>query len=152
MTCEVRGNRLALAGSIDEHAQLVRLIDHAIDRRLVLDLAEIEFINSLGVREWIRMQQAAAHAQVRIELVRVAEVIVHQLNIVPAARGVSVVTSFMAPYVCDGCDAEHAILLDVRTHGSDLAKRQAPALECPECRGDLELAHPASLYFMFLGE
>jgi hypothetical protein len=151
MTCEVRGNRLTLAGSIDENAQLVRLIDHAIDQRLVLDLGEVMFINSLGVCEWIRMQQAAAHAQVRIELVRVAEALVHQLNIVPAARGVSVVTSFMAPYVCDDCDAEHAILLDVRTHGPDLAKQRAPALECPDCRGDLELAHPANLYLMFLG-
>ena len=39
----------------------------------------------------------------RIELRRVCEPLVHQLNIVPAARGVSMVTSFFAPF--HWCDA-----------------------------------------------
>ncbi len=151
MTCDVRGNHLTLAGAIDENANLVRMLDHAKDDRLILDLGGITFINSLGVREWIRMQQAAAAANLRIELRRVAEPLVHQLNITPAARGVSLVTSFFAPYECDNCDAEHLMLLDVRTHGADLAKQRAPALKCPRCDRDMVFADPAELYFMFLG-
>jgi anti-anti-sigma regulatory factor len=151
MTCEVRGNHLMLAGAIDETAQLSRLIDHAKDQRLILDLGGVTFINSLGIRDWIRMQQAAAAANVRIELRRLAEVLVHQLNIMPAARGVSIVTSFYAPYVCDDCDGEHAMLLDVFTNGSDLARKRAPAMTCPECKCAMELAHSPELYFMFLG-
>jgi hypothetical protein len=150
MTCEVRGNHLTLAGAIDENAQLVRLLDHAKDQRLVMDLGGITFINSLGIRQWIRMQQSAEGAQIRLELLRVAEPLVHQLNIMPAARGVSIVTSFFAPYECDNCDAEHLMLLDVRTHGADIAKKVAPAMKCPDCNHNMDFADPPDLYFMFL--
>jgi hypothetical protein len=150
MTCEVRGNQLKLAGAIIENVDLVRLLDHAKDRRLVLDLGDITFINSLGIRQWVRMQQRAQSAGIAIELLRVAEPLVHQMNIMPAARGVSMVTSFFAPYVCDNCDQEHPSLLDVRVHGADLARKRAPAMKCPDCRRDMELADEPELYFMFL--
>jgi hypothetical protein len=151
MTCAVRGNHLTLAGAIIENANLVRLLDHARDKRLVLDLGGITFINSLGIREWIRMQQAAERARLRLELLRVAEPIVHQLNIMPAARGVSIVTSFFAPYYCDNCDQDHSVLLDVRDHGASLARKRAPAAECPDCKRALELGEPPEIYFTFLG-
>ena len=151
LTSDVRGNHVTLAGTIDEQAQLIRLLDHAQNERLILDLGGITFINSLGIREWIRMQQAAATAKVSIELRRVAEPIVHQLNIMPAARGVSIVTSFYAPYACDNCDAEHVMLLDVRSHGADLAKQRPPVMKCPDCSREMEFADPPDLYFMFLG-
>jgi hypothetical protein len=150
MTYEPRGDAWALAGSIDENAGLVQLVTKAKDGRLVLDLGGITFINSLGVREWIRMQQAAAAAKVSIELRRVAVPIVHQLNIVVAARGVSMVTSFFAPYECDECDREHEMVLDVRLHGGHLARMQAPPLPCPDCRREMAFAHPPELYFLFL--
>jgi hypothetical protein len=150
MSCEVRGNHLTVAGSIDEASNFVRLLDHAQDGRLVLDLGGITFINSLGIREWIRMQQAAERARLRLELLRVAEPIVHQLNIMPAARGVSIVTSFFAPYYCDNCDQDHAVLLDVRTHGTQLARKQPPPVTCPDCKRALELGEPPELYFTFL--
>jgi anti-anti-sigma regulatory factor len=151
MTCEVRGNHLTIAGALDEHAQLSTLLDHVKDQRLVIDLGGVTFINSIGIREWIRMQQRASAAQIRLELVRVAEPLVHQLNIMPAARGVSIVTSFFAPYECDECDSEHLMLLDVRTHGADIAKQRAPAMKCPDCNHDMAFADPPELYFMFLG-
>ena len=146
MTCEVRGNRLTLTGAIVENANLVRMLVHAKDQRLILDLGGVTFINSLG----IRMQQEAAAAKISIELLRVAEPIVHQLNIMPAARGVSIVTSFFAPYVCDDCDQEHTMLLDVRMHGADLARKRAPVMKCPDCDRSMEFADPPELYFMFL--
>jgi hypothetical protein len=151
MTCEVKGGQLVIAGAIDENCDLVRMLDHEIDGKVVLDLGGVTFINSLGVREWIRMQQAAATAQITIELRRVAEPIVHQLNIVPAARGASVVTSFFAPYECDHCDREHLMLLDVRTHAAELAKQKAPPQTCPDCNRPLMFSDPDELYFGFLG-
>ena len=129
---------------------MLDLIDRARNSKLVLDLAGITFINSIGVREWIRMQQAAAKIGVSIELRRVCEPLVHQLNIVPATRGVSMVTSFFAPYECANCDVEHDVVLDVRIHGAALAKMQAPAMPCPDCRGPLVFTAPPELYFTFL--
>jgi anti-anti-sigma regulatory factor len=150
LACETRGDQLFLEGVIDESASLVELVGRAKQGRLIIDLHGITFINSLGVREWIRMQQAAANLGVRIELRRVAVPIVHQLNIMPATRGVSLVTSFAAPYECDECDAEHDMVLDVRLHGSELARMRAPQMACPECRRPMLFGSPPELYFSFL--
>ena len=151
MTVVPNADQVLLAGQIDESAKLTELVALAKNGRLVLDLAGITFINSIGVREWCYMQQAAAKAKVAIELRRVAEPLVHQLNIVPAARGVSIVSSFYAPYECDECDREFMMLLDVRTYGADLAKMRAPSLKCPDCEEELVFGHPPELYFTFLG-
>ncbi|HEY5946699.1 MAG TPA: hypothetical protein VIV40_14450, partial [Kofleriaceae bacterium] len=76
--------QLLLSGAIDETAGLMELLGRASGGRLVLDLAGVTFINSLGVRDWIRMQAAATQGGVQIELRRVAEVIIHQLNMIIA--------------------------------------------------------------------
>lgn len=150
LACEVRGNHLTIAGALIESADLVGLLRHAQDGKLVLDLGGITFVNSTGIRQWIRMQQAAEAGGIRLELQHVAVPLVHQLNIMPAARGVSVVSSFFAPYLCDDCDAEHAVLLDVRVHEADLASQRAPAMCCPDCKREMELVDSPELYFMFL--
>lgn len=149
-TCQTYDDELHLSGAIDETAHLVPLVERARAGRLVLDLGEVTFINSIGVREWIRMQTTAAKIDVRIELRRVAEPIVHQLNIVVATRGVSIVTSFYAPYQCDSCERDELVLLDVTVHGSALAKLQPPAIACPGCKKPMIFAEPPELYLAFL--
>jgi anti-anti-sigma regulatory factor len=151
LTSRSHGDALVLAGTIDEAATLVELVGRAKNGRLVLDLRDVTFINSVGVREWIRMQQAAQTAGIRIELRRVPEPVVHQLNIVVATRGVSIVTSFFAPYECDECEREEAVLLDVTLHGKDLAKLKAPEVKCPWCSNPMTFSDPPELYFSFLG-
>ncbi len=150
MSCEVRGDQLFLEGRIDESANLLELLDRARNNKLIVDLGGITFINSIGVREWIRMQQAAQKIGLAIELRRVCEPLVHQLNIVPATRGVSMVTSFFAPYECEECGEETEVVLDVRLHGGALARMQAPQMPCPRCRAPLVFTAPPELYFTFL--
>ena len=105
---------LVIWGAIDETARLSELLDYAEGGRLVLDLGGITFINSLGVRDWIRMQAAAQKAGIAVELRRVSEPLVHQLNMIIATRGTARVTSFYAPYACDACGREESRLIDVR--------------------------------------
>lgn len=150
LTVVASGEQLLLAGTIDETAKLVDLVGSANNGRLILDLAGITFINSVGVREWCHMQKAASTSKIGVELRRVAEPIIHQLNIVPAARMASLVTSFYAPYECDDCDHEYEILLDVRVHGNELVKMRAPTQRCPDCNAELVFSHPPELYFTFL--
>jgi hypothetical protein len=147
---ERQGDHLVLAGSIDESAKLSGLVVHAAAGSLVLDLAGVTFINSIGVREWLRLQQAATEASVVLELRRVAEVLIHQLNIVPAARGASVVTSFYASYICEHCDDQLPMLLDVKLHGAELAQMNPPSMKCPTCKKAMTFCDPAELYFSFL--
>ena len=61
-----------------------------------------------------------------------------------------IVSSFFAPYVCEECDREQVMLLDMRLHGADLARMRPPPMKCPDCRDDMEFAHPPELYFTFL--
>jgi anti-anti-sigma regulatory factor len=147
----VVGAGVELTGSIDETAKLLDLISHARGGRLVLDCAGVTFISSYGVREWIGMQNAARDAGVRIELRRVAEVLVHQLNIVTSTRGVSIVSSFYAPYECAPCEYEHQALIDVTAHGAALARRKPPAVACPSCGKPMTFSDPPDLYLSFLG-
>jgi hypothetical protein len=140
---------LALAGAIDEHARLGELLGCAAGGRLVLDLAGVTFINSLGVRDWIRLQTAATAGGVAVELRRVAEPLVHQLNMIIATRGSATVRSFFAPYACDACGREEALLLDVAA-SPELTRLEAPARSCPECHAAMAFNDFPERYFSFL--
>ena len=150
LTYEQRGDKLALSGAIDDTANVLGLIKHAVRGRLVLDLGGIQFINSIGVREWIRFQQAAAAAGVQLELHRVAVVLVHQFNIVPATRGTAQIRSFFAPFFCEDCDAEHDMVLDERLHSDELRDRVAPPMKCPTCKRLMPFRDPPELFLTFL--
>jgi hypothetical protein len=141
---------LVLSGSIDEHAQLMDLLRQARGGRLALDLAGISFINSLGVRDWIRMQAAATQQGIAIELRRVAEVLIHQLNMIIATRGTSRVTSFFAPYACDACGREESLIIDAVANAQGLSQLQPPAMKCPECGAQMAFNDFPERYFSFL--
>jgi eukaryotic-like serine/threonine-protein kinase len=139
-----------LSGSIDETSALVELLARAQGGLLVLDLAGVTFINSLGVRDWIRMQSEASRQHIAIELRRVSEPIIHQLNMIIATRGSSRVASFYAPYACDACGREESLLIDVAANAVGLANLVAPAMPCPECGAQMAFNDFPERYFSFL--
>lgn len=150
MTITDHGDALALAGSLDETSALHDLLGRARDGRLVLDLAAVTFINSLGVRDWIRMQLAATRDGLAVELRRVSEPMVHQLNMIVATRGTAAVTSFFAPYACDACGREESLLLDAVAHHDRLAALDPPPMPCPECGSAMAFNDFPERYFSFL--
>ena len=150
MTITEHGDALVLAGSIDETAALHELLSRARSGRLVLDLAAITFINSLGVRDWIRMQAAAQKDNLAVELRRVAEPLVHQLNMIIATRGTSVVSSFFAPYACDACGREESLLIDAIANADRLVRLDPPPMTCPECNAQMAFNDFPERYFSFL--
>jgi len=150
MTIEAQGDALMIAGAIDEAAALHELVGRAAGGRLVLDLAGVTFINSLGVRDWIRMQAAAQKAGIAVELRRVAEPLVHQLNMIIATRGNATVTSFSAPYACDNCGREESLLIDAFANAAGLARMEAPPMPCPECGSAMAFNDFPERYFSFL--
>lgn len=150
ISLETRGDTLVLGGAIDESAGLVDLLERARDRRLVLDLGGIAFINSLGVRDWIRMQAVAQRSGITVELRRVAEPVIHQLNMIIATRGAARVISFYAPYACDGCGREDSVLIDAVAHARGLAQLQPPETTCTECGAVMAFNDFPERYFSFL--
>ena len=81
---------------------------------------------------------------------RVAEPIVHQLNMIIAARGSAEVTSFHAPYACDGCGREDSMLIDVPLHRELLTRLEPPPMTCPECGARMAFNDFPERYFSFL--
>ncbi len=150
MTIDAQGDALVLGGAIDEAAMLYELLGRAANGRLTLDLANVTFINSLGVRDWIRMQAAAQQGNVAVELRRVAEPLVHQLNMIIATRGNAKVTSFFAPYACDACGREDSLLIDAVANGAELARLEPPPMTCPECAAPMAFNDFPERYFSFL--
>ncbi|CAN5920603.1 hypothetical protein BH11MYX3_BH11MYX3_21110 [soil metagenome] len=150
MTIEAQDDALVLGGAIDEAAALHEMVTRANGGRLVLDLANVTFINSLGVRDWIRMQAAAQKAGLAVELRRVAEPLVHQLNMIIATRGNAAVTSFFAPYACDACGREESLLIDAVAHAEGLIKLEPPPMTCPECGAAMAFNDFPERYFSFL--
>lgn len=150
MTIQPQGDALLIGGAIDEAAALHEMVGRAHGGRLVLDLAAVTFINSLGVRDWIRMQAAAQQAGLAVELRRVAEPLVHQLNMIIATRGNATVASFFAPYACDACGREESLLIDAVANGPTLAALQPPPMRCPECGAQMAFNDFPERYFSFL--
>ncbi|MDX2088011.1 MAG: STAS domain-containing protein [Kofleriaceae bacterium] len=150
MTIQPQGDALLIGGAIDEAAALHEMVGRASGGRLVLDLGGVTFINSLGVRDWIRMQAAAQEAGLSVELRRVAEPLVHQLNMIIATRGNATVASFFAPYACDGCGREESLLIDAVANGPGLAALQPPPMKCPECGVQMAFNDFPERYFSFL--
>jgi len=150
LTLEQRNDGFVLAGAIDETSQLDVVLAKAKAGTLVLDLAGITFINSLGVRDWIRMLSAATKANIKVELRRVSEPIVHQLNMIVATRGTATVASFYAPYACDSCGREDSLLIDAIRNQVQLERLQAPPMACPECKSNMAFNDFPERYFSFL--
>ncbi|HUS27976.1 MAG TPA: hypothetical protein VMZ53_05690 [Kofleriaceae bacterium] len=150
MHVQESADALLLTGAIDEHAELMALLGRARGGKLVLDLGGITFINSLGVRDWIRMQASATQQGIAIEMRRVAEVLIHQLNMIIATRGTAKVTSFFAPFACDACGREESLLIDAVANAAGLAQLQPPTMTCPECGAAMAFNDFPERYFSFL--
>jgi hypothetical protein len=141
---------LTFAGRIDDSALLVGLIEQVRAAEVVIDTGGVAFINSIGVREWMRFLRGLAATGARIRLENVAEVIVTQMNLIPDLRAGATVVSVQAPYACDKCGAELGMLVDIGQHAEALRALQPPTYFCPECGGVMRLADYPDRYFSFL--
>lgn len=143
---QVEGSRIVLFGRIDDSAQLEGLAVHLPPGDVTIDAEGVAFVNSVGMRELIRLVRALRAGDRGIVLERVADVLMTQLNLVSEfARSVTV-ASFHAQYACDACGAEHAPLVDVKANAALLAEMKLPIVECPECGGESALADFAERY------
>jgi len=144
--------RLVFRGRLDETVLLVSQVELWTARRVVLDTAELAFINSIGIREWMHFLAALTRSGAAVFHERCSEPLVEQMCFIPAVRGGGVVRSFHAPFVCSGCGAESTALIDVETHRASLVAMKAPPLPCPSCTHPMDLADLPERLFAFLRE
>lgn len=137
-----------LGGVIDEDNALGDLVDKIPTGTAVIDLGEIERINSCGVRDWVNWLSKLENNGTRSVLVECSPSIVAQINLVNNFTGNGVVKSFYVPYFCPECDEEKVLLVEAADMGA--APHEPPTCRCDECDLVMDFDDMAESYFAFL--
>ena len=127
--------RVIVTGRITEETPLAPLADAISASQVVLDLAAVERINSLGCREWLLLMQTLENRGIELALERCSVAFVQQLAMILGFAGNGVVRSVYAPYCCAGCGHEELILLSL---DSELGPSTFQTQTCRPCGGTLE--------------
>src|SRR4029077_12002744 len=135
-------------GVIDEDNELASLSDKIGSGTAVIDVSEIERINSCGVRDWVNWLGKIEKNGAKVVLVECSPAIVAQINLVNNFTGGGVVKSFFAPYFCPNCDREKVLLVEAAELGAPPHK--APTCRCDECDGVMDFDDMEDSYFAFL--
>lgn len=147
---KLRGSRAVFAGRLDDAVQLGDLAAQLPAGEVVIDTAGVTFVNSVGMREWIRLIRALRERG-PITLEAVSEVLITQMNQISQFRGVKIL-SFYASYVCPACGFESSQLVDAVAQAKELRQMQVPQLPCPECRAAMELGDYPERYLSIFRE
>jgi eukaryotic-like serine/threonine-protein kinase len=145
-----RDAEVTFEGGIDERTQLVDFARRLGADRITIDLAQVTFINSVGVREWVSMLRALQERSVAVVLRGCSEVMIMQLNMIDDAQGTASVESFFAPYVCDACGAEATVRIELAAHRDALRRMEPPPFPCTECGATMEFNEIPERYFHFV--
>ena len=136
-----------LDGIIDEGNGLAGRLAELSGRKILLNMAKVERINSCGVRDWVRWIEALEGNQNGIFLVQCNPVVVAQINMVRNFCGARAhVVSFQAPYFCSHCQKEHRETVVTSTVG---AAARPPEAVCETCGEVMEFDDLPESYFSF---
>ncbi len=144
---EANASILTVKGVIDENADF-KTAFAGLKPNISIDLEGVGFINSCGVREWVRAVQEFPK-QAEVQLLRCAPRIVEQANYVANFTGQGKIVSFFAPYFCPKCQKERTTLLQTADFKSG-APSQAPSQKCPTCGTKMDFDDLEEEYFSFL--
>ncbi len=137
--------RVVLRGDFTEATRFDELIP-AMVGRVVFDMAQVTYMNSLGVRAWCEFLRQARIQGYEFHACSVPFVL--QASMVRDVIGRGTVTSFFAPFHCIGCDhQEERLLQSAAILASAL---EPPVFKCPSCGGALEFDDLPERYFAFL--
>lgn len=138
-----------LAGVIDEDNELTDLTDKIPPGTAVIDLGEVERINSCGVRDWVNWLNSVEKNNASVVLVECSPAIVAQINLVNNFTGNGAVKSFYVPYFCPECDEEKVLLVETADMGPP--PHEPPTCRCDECDLVMDFDDMPDSYFAFLG-
>ena len=139
--------RILISGALDEVSDFEGLFSRIGSAApVVLDLAGVERLNSIGVHRWIdALGPFSAERPTSVEAC--SYVVALQANCVANLFGQAVVRSTLAPYYCEGCRDTRMVLVTAE----EAASRTGPVKHCPTCHAALAFDELDS-YFDFLTE
>lgn len=149
-TAQQRGDSgyVKLSGVIDEDNELADLTDRVRGNMIIIELGEVERINSCGVRDWVNWLSAMEAKGSEIVLVKCSPAIVAQINLVNNFTGNGSVKSFYVPYFCPECDEEKVLLSETDEMGPP--PHEPPVCRCDGCDLVMDFDDMPDSYFAFL--
>lgn len=146
---------LKLGAYIGENSELFR-VPLAGVKRLVLDLGAVNYINSVGIKNWIQWTWRFPE-DVTLVLRRCPPSVVNQINMVAGFLPKnSEIESLFVPYYCDECSKEANVLFNNGEHFFVAREGQKKKVVYPENQGcdkedcGMEPDILESKYFKFL--
>jgi CheY-like chemotaxis protein len=139
--------RVVLRGDFTEATRFDELLP-AMVGRVVFDMAQVTYMNSLGVRAWCEFLRQARIQGYEFHACSVPFIL--QASMVRDVIGRGTVTSFFAPFHCIGCDHQEERLL--QTAAILASGLEPPVFKCPSCAGALEFDDLPERYFAFLAD
>jgi DNA-binding response OmpR family regulator/anti-anti-sigma regulatory factor len=137
--------RVVLRGDFTEATRFDELLP-AMVGRVVFDMAQVTYFNSLGVRAWCEFLRQARIQGYEFHACSIPFIL--QASMVRDVIGRGTVTSFFAPFHCISCDhQEERLLQSAAILASNL---EPPVFKCPSCGGALEFDDLPERYFAFL--
>jgi CheY-like chemotaxis protein len=137
--------RIVLKGDFTEATSFDDLLP-AMVGRVDFDMAQVRYMNSLGVRAWCEFLKKAPIQGYEFHACSIPFVL--QASMVEDVIGRGTVTSFFAPYHCSSCDhAEERLLQSAAILAAGLS---APVFSCPACGAQLTFDDLPERYFAFL--
>ena len=137
--------RVVLKGDFTEATRFDDL-EASMVGRVDFDMAQVRYMNSLGVRAWCEFLRNAPIQGYEFHACSVPFVL--QASMVEDVVGRGTVTSFFAPYHCDHCDHQEERLL--QSAAILAAGLEPPTFQCPKCDGQLTFDDLPERYFAFL--
>lgn len=155
---QVNGNdsslKLEFSGNIDENSSFPPP-ETLYTKNLILDLNDVQMINSLGVRAWTRWMKSLPTKVITLK--NCTPPIVQQINIVAGfLPQTATIESFFVPYYCESCDTESILLMTKnvdftpKTTEADTMIKIKNSVPCNNCNEDREIDALKDKYFAFL--
>lgn len=141
---------LKLKGILDEDNLLANLLSQIQGRLLLVDMAEIERINSCGVRDWVNWLNQIQALGIAVILLRCSPAVVSQANMVTNFAADAFIHSFFAPYVHPDTGDEQSVLIFTEDIRQNLPVR-APKI-FNEQGEELEFDEFEESYFAFISD
>ena len=140
---------VTITGRIDENFSLSRLKLSDVGE-ITFDLNGLNFINSMGIRDWIKLIQGLAH--VKLKFVLCPKVFIDQLNMVQGfVHNNSQVMSFYVPYFSEE-DSTERNLLFTRGIEFDDSWVKPPLQVLSESGKEMKIDVIEKKYFKFITE
>ncbi len=136
-----------LAGDMDETVSFFELFGN-VPPKIVVNLRDVDRINSAGVHLWLRFTGSFPSAGVSIVYSECSPAFTNHLKRILATSGGSV-DSVMAPFACRHCKTEFELL--IKPVELSAIKPQITGRKCPTCGQVAEFDELPVEFFSFLG-